>query len=46
MGDPPAALARRLVQRLLVQAVATRYRISGQAKDDLLQSVVGVLDSP
>ena len=30
--------------RLLVQAVATRYRISGQAKDDLLQSVVGVLE--
>ncbi len=30
--------------RLLVQAVATRYRISGAAEQDLLQSVVGVME--
>ncbi len=30
--------------RLLVQAVATRYRISGRAEQDLLRSVVGVVE--
>jgi len=30
--------------RLLVQAVATRYRIGGRAQDDLYHSVVGVLE--
>jgi hypothetical protein len=30
--------------RLLVHAVATRYRIGGRAQDDLYHSVVGVLE--